>query len=42
MKDNGWTIRSTGWQTKGVRSVANQNIVGEMTFLGNRERYGQG
>ena len=28
MKYNRWTIRSTEWLTKGVRSVEDQNVVG--------------
>ena len=42
MKDNRWTLRSTEWQIKGVRSVGRPNDTGEMTLWGNRERYGQG
>ena len=40
VKDNyRWTIRSTEWQIKVVRSIG---VVGEMTSLDNREQYGQG
>ena len=43
MKDNRWTIRSTEWQIKGVRSVGRpKRRWREMTLWGNRERYGQG
>ena len=39
MKDNRWTIRSTEWQTEGVRSAERPR---EMTLWGNKEWYGRG
>ena len=42
MKDNRWTIKSTEWQIKGVRSVGRPKRRWRVTLWGNRERYGQG
>ena len=42
MKDDRWTVRSTGWQIKGVGPLEDINVVEEMTLCGNREWYGGG
>ena len=47
MKDNRWTIRSTGWQTEGVRSVGRpkrrwrNDIVGQQGAVWTRIAKGQ-
>ena len=43
MKDDRWTFRSTEWKIKRVYDqLEGQNVVGEATLWGDRERFGQG
>ena len=42
LKDDRWTIRSTEWRIKGVRSVGRPKRRGRDDIVGHWERNGQG